>query len=99
MRGARAVGPKPRRDHRRHKLPRTNEGNCVFYYEGSDGGSEKCLEVMGDGCLIYSESPNYYAAKGGAKFHSETLTVKEAKERWPALADKIDRAVLRTASH
>jgi hypothetical protein len=64
----------------------------IFYYEGSDGGFERCLEANDDGSLLYWESPNRFAHMGGAKFRSETLSPAEAKKRWPAYSAEIDRA-------
>jgi len=64
----------------------------IFYYEGSDGGFERCLEVNDDRTLIYWESPNRYAHLSGEKFRSEMLTPAEAKKRWPHFAQDIDRA-------
>lgn len=70
----------------------------IFYYEGSDGGFERCLEATGDGSLLYWESPNRYAHMGGAKFRSETLTAEDAKKRWPEHSVKIDRAISRRSN-
>lgn len=67
----------------------------IFYFEGSDGGFERWLELEDDGSLTYSTSPNYYAAKSGAKREFERLSVAEAKERWPYHAESIDRALAR----
>jgi hypothetical protein len=72
--------------------------NRIFYYEGSGGGSERCLEVNDDGSLLYWDSPNYYAHMGGAKFKSETLSAAEAKKRWPEHAAEIDRRVRRRSN-
>ena len=67
----------------------------IFHFEGPDGGFERELELLDDKTLLYTESPNYYAYKGGAKFESETLSVTEAKARWPSSAADIDAAVKR----
>ena len=76
---------------------RTEPDNRIFYFEGSDGGFERCLEVNDDGSLFYWESPNRYAAMGGAEFRSEDLTVAAAKKRWPVYADEIDEVTARLA--
>jgi hypothetical protein len=39
----------------------------IFYFEGSDGGFERCLEIEDDGTLTYWTSPNRYAAIAGEK--------------------------------
>jgi len=78
------------------KLPQTNKGNCVFYREGSDDGFERTLEVLADGSLSHSESPNRYAHLGGASFRSEELSAAAAKKRWPELSADIDAAISRT---
>jgi hypothetical protein len=64
----------------------------IFYFEGSDGGFERCLEANDDGSLLYWESPNRYAHMSGEKFRSETLTADQAKKRWPAYSAEIDQA-------
>ena len=53
----------------------------IFDFEGSDGGYEQWLELEGDGSLSYSTSPNYYAAKSGAKGEFKRLSVAEATAR------------------
>jgi hypothetical protein len=65
----------------------------IFYFEGSDGGYERCLAVEHDGTIAYWTSPNRYAAAAGAKGSYETLSVAEAKRRWPHFASKIDDAL------
>lgn len=65
----------------------------IFYFEGTDGGFERCLELEDSGSLIYWTSPNRYAALAGEKGTFERLTVAEAKERWPQFATEIDRAI------
>jgi len=65
----------------------------VFQFLGSDGGYERFLELEDDGTLIYSTSPNRYAAMDGAKGEFTRLSVAEAKERWPQFAEDIDRAL------
>lgn len=67
-------------------------GIKIFYFEGSDGGFEQCLEMNDDGSLTYWKSPNRYAHMCGEKFSSETMTASEAKKRWPRHAAEIDDA-------
>jgi hypothetical protein len=67
----------------------------IFYSEGSDGGSERELELLDDGTLLYSESPNRYAHMRGVEFSSRKLTVAEAKKEWPQYATEIDEALKR----
>jgi hypothetical protein len=43
--------------------------------------------------MTYTTSPNYWAARKGAKGKSTKLSVAEAKKRWPHFSEEIDRAV------
>lgn len=67
----------------------------IFYFEGSDGGFERWLEVEEDGSVIYSTSPNRYAYLGGARGEYLKLSAAEAKARWPQYAEEIDAAAAR----
>ena len=68
-------------------------GVKIFYFEGTDGGFERCLEMNDDGTFVYWECPNRYAYKSGERFRSEALNTAQAKRRWPLYSEDIDVAL------
>jgi hypothetical protein len=63
----------------------------IFHRSGSV--TEEWLYLRADGSLLYRhENDGYRAVRHGLETEEESLTVAEAKLRWPQHADAIDRA-------
>lgn len=58
------------------------------------GNTEYWIVLNNDGTITYhEENAGWTAARRGAEPSDDTMTVDEAKKRWPQHAGKIDRAL------
>ena len=64
----------------------------IFHFEG--GSKERWLEVHDDGEITYwTASDGWAAVRHPNDGKLETLSLKEAKRRWPSYAEDLDEAV------
>ena len=66
----------------------------INIYNFESGSTEKSIDVNQDGTVTYSvENAGWVAWRKGAEGKAETMSIAEAKKRWPHRAEDIDKAL------